>query len=100
MTGARNDAVHVYKYLTNAGVPCGDIYGKDVMTKRAWTHDWIEMCLLIAIVVLSVVPAWVAAVQILLEAEGPSPQQTTNDGADSFRTSTRAGAREANLGNS
>ena len=32
MTGARNDAVHVYKYLTNAGVPCGDIYGKDVLT--------------------------------------------------------------------
>jgi hypothetical protein len=76
MTGARNDAVHVYQYLTNAGVPCVDIFGKDVTARRTSTHDWIEMCLLIGIVALSLAPAWVAAVEIPLE-EAPS-QQTTH----------------------
>jgi hypothetical protein len=60
MTGARNDSVHVYDYLTRNNVDCAGIAGKDVTTKRTWCHDFGELLLFALILLLSCAPAVIA----------------------------------------
>jgi hypothetical protein len=68
MTGARNDALAVYDWLTKAGIPCQQIAGRerDWSTRRTWKHDKPEVLTLVAVIYLSCIPSFVAWIFIPL----------------------------------
>jgi hypothetical protein len=61
MTGARNDALRVYKFLMSKGVDCAEISGKDTLSERTWRHDLGELVLYVVILSVSCLPAIVAS---------------------------------------
>jgi hypothetical protein len=60
VTGARNNSVTVYNYLTRNNIDCAEISGKDTMTDRDWRHDFGELMLFGSILLLSSVPSLIA----------------------------------------
>jgi hypothetical protein len=57
MTGARNDALAIYRFLKTNNVDCAAISGKDTTSKRTWKHDAGELTIFLLVLVCSCIPA-------------------------------------------
>jgi hypothetical protein len=64
MTGARNDALHIYRYFQANGVDAATILGpkmaemiRDLKAKRTWLYDKLEFAAFAVCLLISCVPA-------------------------------------------
>ena len=64
MTGARNNAAHLYRWVQNFGIDCQALVEKDLLQGITWRYDLPELLIYTLVLLLSCGPSLIVFLQV------------------------------------